>query len=242
MKLRKKLSLINKCLVVVFAIIFSAMYACAAENSISGLSVKQNGAGEYNILLKLNKAATVKKFFDGENLVLTIPSAVPSDSMEIAYDNASDLQNVTVQKKGEDNTIVVLQGNNIENAQLYTKDISTGLVKKIDESNGFLDNFLFVTNKKVLASSVMVMFFFLLIMFASKPSKAKKNEKNAKKEKVSVNQNKAMTLRRKSMQQSLNAPSISYRMNGSFSAANMSVPNDFAYENGEMEEEIRKVG
>ena len=51
-----------------------------------------------------------------------------------------------------------------------------------------------------------------------------------------------MTLRRKSMQQSLNAPSISYRMNGSFSAANMSVPNDFAYENGEMEEEIRKVG
>ena len=79
-------------------------------------------------------------------------------------------------------------------------------------------------------------------MFASKPSKTKKNVKNTNKETAVVNQNKSMTLRRKSMQQSLNAPSISYRMNGSFSAANMSVPNDFAYENGEMEEEIRKVG
>ena len=240
MKLRNNIIFI-KILLLFFVFICSNFFAYSAENSLSEISVKKTYSGQYNILLKLNKSANVKKSFDGENLILTIPSTLPSDSIDIIYDNASGLHNVTVQKKNTNNTLILLQGDNISNSQIFTKDISTGFTKKIDDSNPFFTNILFVSDKKfVVLFSLLALFFFTIIL-ASKP-RTKTSVQQQHFSSSNSYHNKSMTLRRKNLLQSKNIPSISYKLNGSFSSVSVSKPSDFDFNNNQLDEQIRKVG
>ena len=75
-------------------------------------------------------------------MTLLLKETLPTDSVEIVYDNAADLQNVIVQKKNNGDTAVLLQCKNIQNAKIYTKDLSTGLI--VQNSN----NKFYITNKK----------------------------------------------------------------------------------------------
>ncbi len=246
MSLRIKFNLVNKFLkktkffMLFFILVFTATTA-AANNSVSNISVKQNEAGIYNILLKLDKSAAVKKSFDGKSLILTIPSVIPADSMEIIYDNAAELQNVTVQKKNTDSTMIILQGKNIENAQIFTKDISTGVTKKLEDSNSIINSFFFVADKNLLALSAFLILLMLTIMSFSRPAKKEYTKLKQTSADRKFN-NKPMTLRRKNMTQSSSIPSINYAHNGSFSTTNVSIPTDFAINENLEEERIRKAG
>ncbi len=240
MDFRKTINFFSKVLLFFLMIAYSQVSSIAAVNSVYGISVKQIDNGEYNILVKLNKSSSIKKVYDGKSLILTIPDALPSDSMEINYDNAADLQNITVQKKNSDNTMIVLQGSKIENSQIFTKDISTGITKKLNNSDSFQNALMFINDNKTAAAGIFVLLLLSLILSGSKPKQKKLTITETSNLNVKST-NKPMTLRRKNMTQSNNILSINYMHNGSFKDANMSIPNDFVI-NEHLEQKIRKAG
>ncbi len=237
----KTINSISKVLLLCFMFICSALSAVSAGNIVCGISVSQDDTGKYNILLKLENISSVKKVYDGKSLILTIPKALPSDTMEIIYDNAVDLQNITVQKKNFDNTTIVMQGDNIQNCRLFIKDISTGLTKKITNSNSILDSLSFIPCKKISAVFVLILLFRAVSAFGPEPEQ-KKSGISANPNVFVKSNNKSMTLRRKNMTQSYNIPSINYMRNGSFKASSMSIPADFIINDNMKEQQIRKAG
>lgn len=243
MKTRSKLHIINKCFMFVCVALFSALNAFAAENSLLGIDVKQTSNNSYDILLKLDNNARINKTLDSDgNLIINLNSTLPSDSMDIIYDNASELANVIVQKKNKENTVILLQGENIANSQIYTKELSTGITKKLDAKNSLLSSLFFVADKKILAFSFAAMFLMFLMMLAARPKNQRYSAPSAKKiNKTSAKIN-ANTLRNKNLIQSKNIPSINYNVNKSLNSSFMSVPKDFVINNHIMEEEVRKVG
>ncbi|MCD7779339.1 MAG: hypothetical protein LUH05_01545 [Candidatus Gastranaerophilales bacterium] len=239
-------SIINRIVLSAIVFLLASVNVFAAESSLSGIDIKQPDGQKYKVLLKLDKQARIKKLFDNEgNLMLILNSTLPSDSMEIVYDNANDLNNVTVQKKGADNTLILLQGKNIENSQIYTKELSTGITKELNTNESFLSSLFIVTDKKILASSVLGMIILFLLMLASRPKDKRyssyKSDKTVKSKKhTAVN-----TLRYKNLTQSKYIPSINWKENRNFNSINAysSIPDDFSVNNNMYEEEnIRKAG
>lgn len=246
MKLGKELSIINKFFVLGVVFVLSPVFSFAVENSLSAIDVKQSSSGEYDIVLKLDKKAQVKKMVDSEgNLTLVVNSTLPSETMDIVYDSAADLENVIVQKKNKDNTLILFQGENISNAKVYTKELSTGVVKQINSNDAAFGNLFFIADKKVLAMFLVGLFSFFMMMLALRPREKKYTVASAKKH-TNVKKNTSVnTLRNKNLVQSKNIPSINYKVNGSFSSvnANMSKPKDFVINKQYQEiEQIRKVG
>lgn len=220
-------------LLFVFAFFLSAIHAAAVENSLSGIDIKYSDTNGYNIILKTDKTAQVNKSFDeNDNLILTINKTLPSEGLEIVYDNPEELTNIIVQKKNKTNTLVFLQGNNIADAKVYTKDLSTGIIKEINAKNTFF----FVADKKIFSVSMIsiILFFFLSVIRRQK--KEKYTNVNAKELK---NRTVANTLRKKNLTQSKNIPSINYKVN-----AQTSIPKDFIInKNGYAhQEKIAKAG
>lgn len=226
---------LTKLVLFVGVFLCSSLCSFSAENSLSGIDVQQIGESEYNVMLKLNNATNVQKIINADdNLTLVLKETVPTDSVEIVYDNAADLQNVIVQKKNNGDTLILLEGKDIENAKVFTRDLSNGLtVQNTSDS-------LFAVDKKMVGFSILGLLMLFLLRLSLRPKNERytsikanvKNVKNSKK--VTVN-----TLRKKNQNQSRNIPSINCNVNGSF--RNMSVPKDFVI-NTYMEEQIRKVG
>ncbi len=246
MKTGKQLSIINRIFLFIFVFLLSSINSFALDNSLSGINVSQNENNEYKVLLKLDKNVQIKKISDEQDtLILVLSSTLPSDSMEIVYDNARDLNNVIVQKKNADNTLILLQGKNIENAKIYTKDLSVGIIKPFDTNSNSSGNLFFIADKKVLAFSLTGLIILFLIMLASRPGEKRYQSNNINRTAKSVKRTEVNTLRNKNLVQSRNIPSINYRSNGSFNSANafISTPEDFAVNNGQYsEEKIRKAG
>ncbi len=225
---------INKafCKFIIFACAFCVFTACsfASVNSLSGIDVRPNESGSYDITFKLDKFAKIQKFnSEKDNLTLLINSTIPSDYVEIVYDNANNLDNVIVQKKNKNNTVVLLQGKNIENSEIITNELSTGIVKEINAGQG-----LFYTADKKLTASL---FGAILFLFALMLSLRKKNSHINTNRKIQTASNKTEIHTR-------TIPSINYRINKTYKTANMSVPKDFVinkYTN-EVQEKIRKAG
>ena len=222
---------INKafCKFIIFACTFCVFTAgaFASVNSLSGIDVRPNESGSYDITFKLDKFAKIQKFnSEKDNLTLLINSTIPSDYVEIVYDNANNLDNVIVQKKNKNNTVVLLQGKNIENSEIITNELSTGIVKA---GQG-----LFYTADKKLTASL---FGAILFLFALMLSLRKKNSHINTNRKIQTASNKTEIHTR-------TIPSINYRINKTYKTANMSVPKDFVinkYTN-EVQEKIRKAG
>lgn len=243
MKTRRVIHIINKCFLFICVVLLSSLSSFAAENSLLGIDVKQMPNNGYNILLRLDNTAQINKTVDSEgNLIINLNSTLPSDSMDIIYDNTSDLNNVIVQKKNKDNTVILLQGKNIANAQIFTKELSTGITKKLDAKNSLLSNLLFIADKKIFAFSFAAMFLMFLMMLAVRPKNQRYSASSIKKINKTAKDVNANTLRNKNLIQSKNIPSINYNVKKSLNSSFMSVPKDFVINNHIVEEEIRKVG
>lgn len=247
MRIGKEFCIINKCLAFTFVFAFAALSSFAAENSLSGVDIKQSNGSGYQVFLKLDKKAQVKKIVESEdNLTLVVSSTLPSESMEIIYDSEDNFSNVIVQKKNSDNTLISIQGKNIADAEIYTKELSTGVTKQLDTNDSLLNGFFFIADKKILGSSLLGMFFFLLMMLVSRP-KNKRYSSNEVNKIVKSKQLYANTLRNKNLLQSKNIPSINYKVSGSFNSVNshVSAPKDFVINNNNRvleNEQIRKAG
>ncbi len=235
--------IISKCIFFMFIFLLSSINSFAVENSLSGIDVTQlNG---YKVLLKLDKKAQVNKSVDKEgNLILILNQTLPSDSLEIVYDNIDGLNNIIVQKKGTDNTLIHLQGKNIKNAQVYTKELSTGYVKALNSNNSLFNNLFFITDKKIFVYSVTGMIILFILLLAFRPKEKRYIVNNTDKI-ISNKRIYANTLRNKNLIQSKNIPSIGYSVNGSFKSANsyMSLPEHYTSGNNiYTNDKARKVG
>lgn len=243
MSTRVKLNLGIKLLLFVCLFLFTgALCSFAKENSLLGIDVRQNDNGYYNIQLKLDNFVQIHKINnDNDNISLLIDSTIPSNDVEIVYDNASDLNNVIVQKKNDGNTLILFQGKNIQNSLIYAKELSTGLIKQADVKNN--SAFVFIAHKKILIAGLFSFFMIFLVRLFSRPKKKTYTADNVTKQ---VKQkNKAMTLRKKNLVQSKRIPSISGNTNGSFNNNSfVSKPKDFVINNYNLpnEDKIRKVG
>ncbi len=234
-------SLVSKVLFLTGAIVISSVGAFAATNSISGVDVKQIENGEYSVILKMDRNANIKKISDNmDTLDIVINSALPVEDMEIVYDNAADLKNVIVQKKNANNTVISLQGKNVENAKIYTKELSTNAIKEVKT----FALFNFADNKSILFGLIGLLMFMMLK--SSKKSKKQNSivaqEVSSKKARKSKKQT-INTINKRNKVAAQNIPSINYRINGSFAASqqNMSIPKDFVI-NQYQKEQMRKVG
>ncbi len=221
--------------------IFSQLSANAYVNSLSGIDVKQSG-NNYDVMLKLDKFSGIKKInTEQNNLTIMLDNTVPSDSVEIIYDNAKDLDNITVQKKNKNNTIVLLQGNNIENARIYTKELSGGTVHRADVK----PDIIYIADKNVVLVSLLGLFIIFSILLNLRPQSKRYSSNSVKNAHTkSIKKIKSFTLRNKTNTQSATIPSISYSVNGSFNSTVMSIPKDFISDNyyNEENERIRKAG
>lgn len=228
----------HKFILTLFMMSVFALNAFCAENSVSSIKVKQIEDGEYEILLKTDKSARVRKTVEGDSLILTIDSVVPSNSVEIVYDNAPGIQNITVQKKNSDSTLVFMQGNNIKNSVIYTKNLSTGQVNLVNSDNGLF----FIADKNILRASTLIMICLFMFLIAMRPQKKKyyenKNEING----LIMQKKSASTLRHKALIQSANIPSINSKINGSFVSTAITKPLGYIADENYMTEKMRKVG
>ncbi len=235
---------IKKIVLFVFIFLFSGISSYCADNSINGIDVQQVSGGAYNILLKLDKPAKITKQTDGNNnLTIVLNKILPSDSLEIIYDNADDLDNIIVQKKNSENTSVYFHGKNINNSIIYVKDLSTGMTNLLNEKN---NSFFFISAKKFVLYSVFSLFCIFLFMLLIRPKSKRYSENNTYKIVKSQNKHIVNTLRSKNLVQSKNIPSINYNINSGFNNLNKytEIPEELKFFNNSETEanEIRKAG
>ncbi|MBQ9246566.1 hypothetical protein IJ182_09900 [bacterium] len=236
---------IKKCLIVLIVFAFSSITSFAAQNSLSGIDVSKKINGDYKIVLKLDKKTHVQKMLTENNkLTVLLNSTLPSDAMDIVYDNSAALTNVMVQKKNKNNTIVLFEGENIDKAQIFTKEISTGLIKQIDNSDSIINSIFFVADKKLLTVSFISVVLFFFAMLLARPKSKRYTSSKISNTVQAKRQTGMTTLRNKNNAQSRYIPSINSGVNGSFNSARkyMSAPSELVVNNTYEEEQIRKAG
>lgn len=211
----------------------------AAQNSVSSVNIKQNSNGEYQILLKTDKTAKIKKTTEENKLLLTVASATPSNSSEIVYDNVPGIQNVTVQKKNDENTLIIIQGDNIENSVVFNKDLSTGKTSAVDnKQSAFI-----IADKKLFACSMLTVLFLFILTLISRPKEKRYSENTIIRRAEATARNSALTLRQKAMLQNANVPSVNSKISGSFISSTVTKPGDFnTFIENEYVEKTRKAG
>lgn len=229
-----RIKILNKFFIFIAIFLCSFLSAFAVENSLLGIDVKQTGDSDYKVLLKADMPIDIQKEINLEGeLTLVLKETLPTDSVEIIYDNAQGLENVILQKKNNGDTVVFLQGKNIENAKVFTKDLSSGSIIPFNEKQKLL------FDVKTVGIAIVGLIL-LLMMIPSSKSKNKKQNINVKNVKKSKNQSN-YTLRNKIQAQKATVPSINYNVNTSFKS-HMSTPKEFVINNYLENEQVRKAG
>ena len=236
MRIKLLFNIIKFILLFVCMFFFTSMNV-QAKNALSGINITQND-NSYNILLKADSLVKINKNVDEKgSLTLFLTSVLPADSIEIEYDNASDLKNVIVQKKNTNNTTILFQGKNIEGAKIFLKDLSTGQIKPID--SGSANNYFYIAHIKYLSIGFAGLIFLFILMLFLRPQSKKYHSASQIKNKMKQQQ---VTLRSKQYNSKRFVPSINYKVNNT--RKNMTIPTDFViseYQNYNDEQE-RKVG
>ena len=135
--------------------------------------------------------------------------------------------------------MIILQGKNIDKAQIYTKELSTGILKQFDSNSNSLNKYLYIANTKYLLLGLAGIILLFLLMLSSRPDLKRNNNKKIKQ---SNKQSEYITIRNKTINQKRYVPSINYRINSV--KTNMTLPKDFVISNLSQyeEEKERKVG
>ena len=135
--------------------------------------------------------------------------------------------------------MILLQGKNIDNAKIYTKELSTGILKQFDSNASSLNKYLYIANKKYILFGLVGIILLFFLMISSRPDLKRNVNKKSNKQKK---QTEYVTIRNKTVSQKRYVPSIHYRINNV--KTNMTLPKDFVISNLSQyeEEKIRKVG
>lgn len=238
MEIRLELNIIKKFILLICVFLLSALNA-QAHNALLNVSVEQTAGDSYNITLRTENSVKIKKSSDSkDNLIIFLNSIVPSDSIDIEYDNASDIENVIVQKKNADNTVILFKGKNIEKAKIYIKELSTGQMKSFDSN--YMNSYFYVGNVKYFLSAVTGIIFLFFLMLSLRPDSKKYNSKAKVQNKI---KNNSVSLRSQSYPKKRFVPSINYKIKP-VKSKNITIPKDFVISSVQRyeEEQERKVG
>lgn len=217
-----------KLLVTAFAFMFITVSAYAG--TLSEIEITQDNNGNYNVVFSLDtKTNIVKENSSKGNLSLLLKGTNLSDNLNISYENSTDLQNVVVQKKNKDNSIVLLEGKNIEEAKILAKDVNNGEISEIK-----------LKNNSLLFSIFGVISLFMLLAIRNTMILRRKRRRFSQdpNELIKKKIQEVNTLRKKNKQQSKNIPSINYNLNNS----KTTIPEGFVINNYKNNQESRKVG
>lgn len=216
---------VKRLFLLIIMFLFTAINVYAKDNSLSGITVQYSDNQGYNIVLRTDMPAQINKSVDENgDLLLTLKETLPAESFDIVYDNAEETSNIIVQKKNH-NTKILIQGDNISQAKIYLKELSTGVMKPIESNKGFIS---LISGKNISAISILSIILLLIINFRAKSKRQKLAKAGAQQLKSKIIAN---TLRKKNLIQSKNIPSINYKVN-TFAT----VPNDFIINQNEYSE------
>lgn len=118
-------------LVVGFSFIGS-LKAIASDNVLQAIQV-EGVKDSYDIILKSDDVAELKKTIQSPNkMILTLKGIRASKSINTIYNNTSTVDSVVVEPTGEDSVKILIQANNVNNAEVKFDTLKTPL--------GVLDN------------------------------------------------------------------------------------------------------
>ena len=216
--------------ILVSAIAFMFVTVSAYASTLSEIEITQDINGKYNVIFELDAKTNIAKENAARgSLCLLLKGTNLSENINISCENSTDLQNVVVQKKNKDSAIVLLEGKNVENAKILSKNINNGEIKEIK-----------LKNNSFLLSVLGILSIFMLIAIRNTMIMRRKRRKVVqdpnelmKKKIQEVN-----TLRKKNKQQSKNIPSINYNLNNK----RTTIPEGFVINNYQNNQAKRKVG
>lgn len=119
----------NITLLTAFSLAFTSAGAMAADVNLSGMDISKAEDG-YNIVLKTDKKTSYKKVLkNSEQLVIEMKNTAVSEDFSTTYNDAADINNVTVNPLGKDDLKIQIQGSDVEksNISLDYKDAPTPL-------------------------------------------------------------------------------------------------------------------
>lgn len=217
-----------KLLISVFAFMFMTVSAYAG--TLSEIEITQDENGKYNVVLAVDSQTKIVKENSAKgSLSLLLKGTYLDDNLNVSYENSTDLQNVVVQKKNKDSSVVILEGKNIENAKILSKDINNGTISEVKLNNSYL-----------LYGILAVLGYIMLLAVRNTMILRKKRKKVSQdpNELIKKKIQEVNTLRKKNKQQSKNIPSINYNLNNS----RTTIPEGFVINNYKNSQANRKVG
>lgn len=139
-------------LMFVISFCFTGINAFASDNVLQAIQI--NGVKDsYNIILKSDDVADLKKTIQAPNkMVLNLKGIRASKTINTIYNNTSSVDSVVVEPTGEDSVKILVQANNVSNAEVHFDSLKTPLgvlgntekqVKESDEIilNGPMDSY-----------------------------------------------------------------------------------------------------
>lgn len=122
----------SKLIILLISFCFTGIGVFASDNVLQAIQI--NGVKDsYNIILRSDDIAELKKTVQAPNkMILDLKGIRASKTINTIYNNTSSVDSVVVEPTGEDSVKVLVQADNVSNAQIHFDTLKTPL--------GVLDN------------------------------------------------------------------------------------------------------
>lgn len=137
----KAVSLKEILLMFVIGLCFMGNRALAADNVLQAIQV-DGVKDSYNIILKSDDVAEIKKTIQAPNkMVLNLKGIRASKTINTIYNNTSSVDSVVVEPIGEDAVKILVQADNVSNAEIHFDTLKTplGVLDKSEKQNKAAD-------------------------------------------------------------------------------------------------------
>lgn len=137
-KLQKKSqNLKSSLLMLIVGICFTVNSALASDNVLQAIQV--DGVNDsYNIILKSDDVAELKKTIQSPNkMIINLKGIRASKTINTIYNNTSSVDSVVVEPMGEDSVRILVQADNVNNAEIKFDTLKTplGVLDKTEKQN-----------------------------------------------------------------------------------------------------------
>lgn len=106
-------------LTIITLLLTSFGMAFAGDNFLNTVILEGTDNGTYNIILRSDSVASVKRVLDGNNAItLEVKGLIASDNLSTLYKNTSMANSVTVENSGNNSVKVHVKGNNVAKSNI----------------------------------------------------------------------------------------------------------------------------
>lgn len=120
-------NMINKILVVLTLVVGFNTCAFASDNVLQAIQI-DGVKDSYNIILKSDDVAEMKKTVQAPNkMMINLNGIRASKTINTIYNNTSSVDSVVVEPNGDESVKILIQGENVANAQIHFDTLKTPL-------------------------------------------------------------------------------------------------------------------